>query len=295
MGNISTLALTASHDVIRGDINHIHINLESRPLTAALAAPFIALQNDVTSVEQEEQQLVFNVARAEVRVTLADEDIDTLVDVLVHALLVITGNNRKDPLYLHFVGDSTPAAIKDPVLGPEIATVKGWIPSLQSSPHATLVALAPRFDAAVTAAENREAELTAAEVALKNFREVGARKALVDKTNALRLSTSGALGDIAHSHPELNLPRDFADGFFKHERRNRKPPSAKDLTLKVDAAKADLATLEAKLAEAQKAEAAEAADALKTKSAKDQKAIDRAQKKADEAAATLAALKGNKA
>lgn len=291
MGNISTLALVASYDAIRDDINHLHIRLEGRPLTAALAPPFVALQGDITSVEQQEQHLVFNAARCEVRAVLADEDVDTLVDVLVHAVLVITGNDRKHPLYVHFIGDMTPGKIKEPVNGEELVTAKSWIPSLQSSPHPTLVALAPQLDKAVTAAENREADLAAAELTLKNFREVGPRKALVDKANALRLSTYGALGDIAHSHPELNLPKDFADRFFKHEQRNRKPPTARDLATKLDAARTDLAALEARHAEAQKAEAADAADAAKTKSAKDQKAIDKAQKKADEAAAALAALK----
>jgi hypothetical protein len=34
----------------------------------------------------------------------------------------------------------------------------------------------------------------------------GGRKALVDKFNALRKSTHGALAKYAHEHPEKNLP-----------------------------------------------------------------------------------------
>jgi hypothetical protein len=291
MGNISLLALTASYDVIRGDINHIQIRLEGRPFTAGLAPSFVALQAEQEAVLQQEQQLVLNVARAEVLAVIADEDVDGCVDAVVNCVLTITGNNRKDPLYLHFVRDTTPGKIKEPVLGEELLTVKAWIPSLQSSPHPSLVALAPQLAQSVQVGEQRQLELATADQALKDFREVGPRKALIDKANALRLATFGKLGDLAHSHPELKLPKDFADRFFKHERRNRKPLTAKEIAILVEAAKAEVGLLETKLGEAEAAEATEAANEAKARSAKAQKVIDKAQKKADDAAARLAAVK----
>ena len=133
MGNISLLALTASYDVLRGDINHVRIRLEGRPYTAELATPFALLQTEQEAVCQQEEQLILNVARAEVLAIMADEDVDGGVNAVVNCVLTITGNNRKDPLYLHFVVNTTPAQIKDPVLGEELLTVKSWIPSLVSS------------------------------------------------------------------------------------------------------------------------------------------------------------------
>jgi hypothetical protein len=264
----------------------------SRPGTPPVAPPFVALQTELTGVVQQDLQLVFNVTRARILVLLIDENIDGLIDAVVHVVLTVTGNNRETPLYLHFMGNQIPSEIKNPVLGEELVTAKGWISSLQSSPHPGLVALAPWLADTVKIAEQRELDWLTAEQTLKSFREVGPRKAFIDKANALRLSTFGALGDIAHSHPELNLPKDFAERFFKHERRNRKPPTAKDIALKVEAARAELAALETKLGEAQKAEAENAANEARARAAKNQKVFDKAQKNADDAAAKLATVRG---
>lgn len=291
MANISLLALNASYEVLRSDINHVQIRLEGRQYTADLAQAFILLQAEVESVFQQEEQLLLNVARAEVLAIMADEDVDDCINAVVNCVLTITGNNRKDPLYLHFVVNTTPAKIKEPVLGEELVTARSWLPSLVSSPHPSLVALAPRHGQAVQVGEQREQELAAADQTLKDFREIGPRKALVDKVNALRLATYGKLGELAHSRPDLRLPKDFADRFFKHERRNRKPAKAKEIAIELEAARATVGQLEAKHVEALAAEATLAANEAKAKAARDQKVIDKAQKKADDAAARLAAVK----
>jgi hypothetical protein len=292
MGNISLLALLASYDALRGDLNHVQIRLEGRPITAALAPSFALAQSEVEAVFQQEQQLLLNVARAEVRAILAEEDVEGCVDAVVHGVLTITGNSRKDPLFLHFVVNTTPAQIKDLALAGKLVTVKAWIPSLLSSPHPSLVALAPRLAQAVQVGEQRQHDLAAADQALKDFREVGPRKALVDRTNALRVATYGKLGELVHAHPELRLPRDFADRFFKHERRNRKPAKAKEVAIAVEAARAELSRLEAKHVKALADEATAAANQARARAAKDKKVLDKAQKKVDDAAARLAAVKG---
>lgn len=291
MGTVSTLALDTPYDVVRDDLNHLLIHLSARPLTAALAPPFGGLQNELTDLVRQDQELVFTVARARILVEIIDEDLDGIVDAVVHVILTVTGNNRESPLYQHFIGNQLPSEIKIPVLGEELVKAKGWIASLQGSPHLGLVALAPQLADAVLVGEQRQLERRTAEQSLKDFREVGPRKAFIDKANALRLSTFGALGDIAHSHPELSLPKDFAERFFKHEKRNRKPPTAKELAVKVTAARADLGALEGKLAEAQKAEDEAAAHEAKSRAAKNQKVLDRAQKSADDAAARLAMVR----
>jgi hypothetical protein len=98
---------------------------------------------------------------------------------------------------------------------------------------------------------------------------------------------SGSAPKIDHR----GLPKDFADRFFRRERRNRKPATAKEIAIDLAAARATVEQFEAKHVEALALEAAEAANDARAKAVRDQKIIDKAQKQADAAAARLAALK----
>jgi hypothetical protein len=164
------------------------------------------------------------------------------------------------------------------------------VPSLQSSPHPSLAALGPVLDHQVQSADAAVAQLAAASQALKQFREVGERKALVDKINARRKATHGELGEIAHSNPQLNLPSDFADRFFRRDRRRRRRVTVKELTEKLEAAKAIVAELELALAKLVAAEKVAADAKAKAKAAEREKRIAEVQQKAAAAAAELAAL-----
>lgn len=249
-----------------------------RPLLAKVA---------VTS--NAEFMLVIEVMRAEVAVNLIDEGIDGTVDAVVNNLLIVTGGDRSDKLYVHYMDDLSPAELKNPVLEEELETVRFWIPSLMASPHANLAALAPILQKQVAMADKAKIVLGQATQALKDFREVGGRKELVDQINAERKSTYGELGNLVHTNPQLMLGNDFPDRFFLHEQRRRKL-SSKELKVKLDAAKDAIAELEARIVQTEAEEKAAADKKAKRKAKEQAKKLAEAQKKAVEAAAAVAAL-----
>jgi hypothetical protein len=291
MGTIRTLPVDASYETLTEEVACTLSRCEARPLTASLAPAIFAQFSEIALTSQDERSLVLEVLRAEAKVALVDEDLDHTVDAVVAAILVITGGDREADLYVHYLGESTPAELKEPVLSEELDTVRLWVPSLLGSPHPSLAALGPVLVPQVAAADAVEAALETAQQALKDFREVGARKALVDKINANRNATFGELGVIAHSNPQLSLPKDFAERGFLHERRPRKQ-SSKELQHRLKGAEAEVAAIKLKIVAALADEKAkqDKKDARKAKALADKLAL--AQKKVDDAAAALAALQG---
>jgi hypothetical protein len=289
MANIPTLVASASYETLTAEISYTLVRCEARPITAGLAPALLALLTEVNDTENQERLLELDVQRAEIRVALADDDIDGTVDAVVNSVLTITGGDRSADLYLHFLGGKTPAQAKAPVLAEELELVRGWIPSLLASPYPTLAALGPVLADQVAAADKAKGVLDTTTAALKDFREVGARKVLADHINARRKATYGDLGDIVHSNPLLNLPKGFPDQCFLHEHRKRRY-SSKELKQRRDLAQAALADLDEKIQEAEADEKA-AADrrAEQRARARAQKLAD-AQKKANAATAALATL-----
>ena len=91
-------------------------------------------------------------------------------------------------------------------------------------------------DAAVKAKDDAESTLRA-------FRLTGERAQLVADYNALRKLTYGELGRIRHKHPEL--PNDFADTFFRHQKKPSKDKlSLEAMDARIDELKAEQAALE---------------------------------------------------
>jgi hypothetical protein len=289
MGNIRTLTANVSYETLTEEVACPLARCEVRPCTAALAPAIFALFGEIAVTSNDERLLVLEVLRAEARVVLADDDIDGTVDAVVASLLVITGGDREADLYVHYLGTSTPAELKDPVLAEELEAVRKWVSSLKGSPYASLAALGPVLEQQVAIADAAEKKLSDATQALKDFREVGARKALVDKINANRQATYGELGDIVHSNPVLGLPRDLAAQSFLHERRPRKART-KELKARLASLQAEVAAVQLKVTAAEAAEQAviDKKNARKAKLAA--KKLADAQKKADAAAAALAAL-----
>jgi hypothetical protein len=290
MATISTFGLDASNEALATDLTYIVARCEARPLTAGLAPPLLAALADVDTTQAQEKQLVLTVTRAQVLVVAAGEDIGGVVDGVVHALLTITGGDREHALYLHFLGTTRPRDLKARTLAKQVVAVRAWVPSLTASPHASLTALGSVVEQMATAADKAVEQLAGATQALKDFREVGGRKAMIDRVNATRKTTYGALGEILHANPLGNLPNDFADRFFLHARRRPKV-TIQELTAKIEAAKADVVALEAKLAKLQASEEAEADAREREKAAARQSKLAAAEKKAARAAAELAALR----
>jgi hypothetical protein len=218
------------------------------------------------------------------------------VDAISKTILIETGGDTTAQLYILFFGDKRPSDFKRPVLGDQLAQMRGWIPLLKTSTSAALKALADSVESKVKAGDSALIALTDAKLKNKEFRTVGDRKVLIDKFNALRKSTYGKLSELPHKHPEKNLPGSFAERFFKHTATKKTgaakaEPTAAELEAMVAASEANTASLKERLAEAIAKE--EAAAKAKSEVEAKKVALAEAQKVANEALAKVAALKAS--
>jgi len=280
---------TPNRDLIREN-THPYVNLEANPLTAGLAAPFAALQTELTASLADESQLLFNIASAEAKAVVLDRQFDDLVDALKHACLVITKGDTTILPYTTYFGKKAPAEVKEPLLDEEVDITAAWLTSLQQSPHATLQEIGTKLAPLVVVAEPAMKALADANQALLDFFEVGARFQLVAKMNSARKYAYGQLGQIVHDHPELGLSVHFPDTFFLHDTRKRKETPA-SIDGEIAALKKRIAALSIKREKlAAVLAAGKQADAKKKKGRRADE-IAKAEKAQVEAAAKLAALK----
>lgn len=152
----------------------------------------------------------------------ADDALDPLVGQIVNALLIVTRNDRDDPLYVSYIGAQTPTEIVRPLLGDELATVAEWVAPLQQESEPLLQAFAAPLAEVVGAGQTAENEVKATDKALSDFRLVGERKKLVDTFNAARGSLFGALVKLQHENSTLRLPSDWAESFFQRSVKTSK-------------------------------------------------------------------------
>ncbi|MFO0590895.1 MAG: hypothetical protein U0441_25350 [Polyangiaceae bacterium] len=256
---ISTISNDTTLSSIKEEDNHTRASLSAHPLTAALAAPYATFISQTWEpVVSQERALEYALAFATARVLYADSVLNVLVHKLDSALLMLTGKDREALLYTRYFGDKRPFEVALGVLGPQLETMRGWIPDLMAPQQQPLLqAIGAEIQAAVADADSAVAAKLAADNAITAFRSTGPRAQLVSEYNALRKQTYGALGKMRHEHPEL--PSDFADSFFRHDMsRNLDRLSAEQLQAKIDAVTAQKNALEkkrdARLAQ-QKAEA----------------------------------------
>ncbi len=268
--------------------------LHSHPLAAVFAPQFDAFQIKWFAANAARAALVIALGKANGTLSATDDAIDDFLDLLDRTLLIVTKNDRRAPQYVFYFGTAPVHVLKQPIHGEELATVGGFVPSLQASPHPTLAVLAPVLVTLVAKADAAIAQHLAADQALKDFDMLGGKKALIDGDNVLRQTVYGQLAAIPHANPTAMLPGNFADRFFRHEARRgvaalRNP---KDVQAKLDghkkkmeAAQKHLDSLAARAAQkaADKKVALEAAAAVE-QGKKDKKAADDKLKELEKAA-----------
>ncbi|MFN8535861.1 MAG: hypothetical protein U0232_00080 [Thermomicrobiales bacterium] len=269
--------------------------LKANPITSDLAQDFTSFHNAWIKVNAQEINLRVAVVTALAEVAVVDETLDPLVDALAAAVLLVTKNDRKAPLYQLYFGAKRPSELKRPVLGAELDTVRGFIPSLVGSSIASLVTMGNQIADVVNLADQALAKLALAEQMNRDFRAVGERKALIDQFNALRKVTYGKLSEMPHALPDEHLPATFAEQFFRHDKSRSngsgKPLGIEDLEEMLKAKQAELKALEEEIGKAKEKEAAEAAAKQKAEIDADKAALEEAEKQAAEAAAKVQALK----
>jgi hypothetical protein len=214
--------------------------LLANPLTAALAPRFQALRDQWSTVQALEISLNEELSDARAQVDIADLGLDDFATRFSHAVKAVTGQNSDDALYLHFFPIPL-HEIRRPVLGRQLKLMQGWVVSLASSPHPTLVMMLPELTTLVEAADQaakRRDELT---LRLRNFRDVGERRQLFDRVNAERKELHGALSKLALSTPGLSPS--FPNQFFK-------PGEPEETAVETtDSVSAEIAALEESLTE----------------------------------------------
>jgi uncharacterized phage infection (PIP) family protein YhgE len=241
------------------------------PRAQSFVPTFQPLRDQCTDVQLQELALAEEAAEAQAAVDMADENIDDFSSRLSKAVLVIVKDDRNHPLYLHFFGNKSLSVFQKPKLGAQLTAMAAWVTSLETSPFPALQAMAPELVTLIQAGQDAIQKRTNAQAAIRQFRDVGARRQLFDAVNGARKSAEGALTKLAIDTP--GMPRDFSSRFFRSAAAEQ---DQEDPT--IDSVKEEIADLESKLKAAQdlltKLEAdAQAEQAQQAQAAADAKAL----------------------
>lgn len=289
----STLSKASALAVFLDEATYTHVRLQANPLTAALADDFTPFFSIWDVVNKQEIELRKDIIRHHALIGACDDDLDVIVDAVQQAVLLQTKNDRKAPLFRLYFGVKLPSELKQPVLGNQLEIMRGWIPSLQSSPSSVLSGLGERLQVKVAAADKVVASQAVAEQRNRDFRAIGERNDLVDNLNALRKATYGKLSELPHANPQEHLPATFAEPFFRHESGSKSAPlTTEALQRKVEEMQQGLAAAQAELAASVARD--EAAAQARLEAEADSAELAKAEKEAAVAAAKVAALKAKK-
>jgi hypothetical protein len=217
----------------------------ANPLTASLAPGFDAWIDEWKVVFLDEiNHRIAGTSAAALEVSL-DSDLNDLSDETSRTVLIYTKNDRDDPEYVFYFKGERASDFKKPHMGSQLAAMTSWPPHMAASAYPPIVDLGKRIAVKVKDAGTAVESTTTVEQKAREFRLTGARRQLIDKLNALRKATHGAIAEMPHKHPELKLPGNFADRFFRAERpvAPSRPPSAAALKLQMDALQKELVEL----------------------------------------------------
>lgn len=270
--------------------------LNTDPFGAPYVARFEGLHVEGRQVLLVELDLADAKTGAQARVVAIDVRLDEFASRFSNQILALTGNNRRADLYTHYF-TKPPNELTRPILNNQLVEMKKWLGSLAKTPHASLAAMAPELDALIKEADEAVDARRDVSQQIREFRDVGAKRQWVDRLNAARKETHGALAKLPHEHE--HLPPDFADRFFMSESESDEGAEANTVEA-LDAQAASLrealAQVEARAAQLRAAEAAarekKAAEARKAREAKLAELDKAAAELAEKRAAVLAELDG---
>jgi hypothetical protein len=243
------------------ELFHTSARLRAYSFLQAQADQHDLLLPECRRLSDEELDLIREHLTIAARKAVLDDQFDFISAAVAGTLLGENGNDRSAAAFVRYFGNLTPSRFRRPVLGEQLASMRGWPQTLQQgSPAlqgygAQLTALVPQADAVV------QAELDAKH-RLADW-ELGPRKMFVDRYNGLRHVLYGQLAELPHTRPELGLPRDFAHRFFLRAPAAR-PPTIPGLENEITRLRTQLERAEellARLIEESEAEARQNDDA----------------------------------
>lgn len=217
---VPVLSTQDSLEVIRTEI--VFTLAALRPSTRA--SKYVAMMEPLLPewAKVSAQELLLRDAKttASAAITAASNQLNPCIDQVAALVLVRTKNKRTHDLYKRYFGSKRPSDLKRPALAEKVAVVRTWVPSLKGSPETELQALGATLEGVVALAGTANAAAVDAGRALLDFRQLGARKALVEKVNQVRKAVYGELSQVPHAEPSQHLPADWADQFFRHDSRD---------------------------------------------------------------------------
>jgi len=248
-----TLSIRTALPVTLDEVRFTLSRFQAHPLGAPFVPIFQAIRNNWTTTYEKQLSLQEKLVDCRANVSVCDDACDDFAGRFSKAILTLVHDDRKHPLWTHYFGNKTLSAFRRPVLASQLKAMEAWIPSLQTSPHPTLKAMAPELEALMTRAKQAVTERDATRQALKQFNNIGERKQFIDQLNGARKKAHGELAQIAHE--TVGLPSDFADRFFLSESSTNEDETSEALRDQVAELKEQLAEAEAKLAKAEEREA----------------------------------------
>jgi hypothetical protein len=269
---------------LRVEIVHTLVEVQANALTQSYVAPFEGLRNDWDVTHAEELSIRDAIAAVNARIFSLDNTLNWLASRASKTILVVTDDDKTHPLYVAFFNKKSLSDFKRPILGSQYTSMKGWIKELQNSDVPALAALAPEVEAAVAAAADAIKAREDLETKSRFFREVGNRKKLFDKVNAVRKTTYGELAKMPHE--VVGLPSNFADLFFRHESSGADEEEESEPT--VATLDEEIGALEQELEQKRGQRTALEAETKKREETEKQAAIAKLQKEAAEAAQKVA-------
>jgi len=208
---IQTVPYKATFDYVRRFIVHPLIMCKAEPLAAVHVVKFEELRLGWDATYDIKLAIDDKGSEAQALVDTCRMGLGRCAGRVSKAILTITDDNRDDPLFTTHFGNKVLSVFKRRFLS-MLAAMRGWIPNLKISEHASLVALADDVEQAVKAMDAALAMRADVKAEKRYFRDVGARKKLIDKVNIVCKAIHGELGRFPHEMP--SLPTDFADQFF---------------------------------------------------------------------------------
>ncbi len=212
------------------------------PLVHVFASSFDQLRAEWKEIHAEEIEILEALASADASADKVDHSLDAFATRVSRTVDDnSTGATRKRIRQALFKGKPL-SKFSRPVLSTQLDAMLDWAPTLAGSGITQLAALVPEYESLMLLGKQAQERREAAATRNRHFRTIGRRKQFVDKLNAKRQETAGALAKLPFEHPEL--PSDYADGFFARE-------AARDDEPTIDEVKEAIVTLETRLAEQQ--------------------------------------------
>lgn len=244
---VSKLSFRSSVLVFLLEVRITYSKVQSHPLGAPFVPLFAGIRDDCMAVLEEELGLLQEKADAQALVDAANAGLNRVINRMSRELLTITGEKPEHALYTHFMKGKSLAEAKKPVLGAKLEHVREWEEKATNSAHPALQALAPEIAAAVVAADQADTAKKNAMKRLREFRDIGNRRQLVDRLNGVRKETHGTLTRIALE--TTGLPSNFADTFFRKTPKREEDDDEGPGT--IEEAQAQVESLREALAEAE--------------------------------------------